>query len=117
VNAPEVAPPFGRTVLYVIDEHAVGDDGVEPVIRPAIAVRAWGDGADRRANLTVFLDGENDEAYGRGPTIWVTNRAFSSTPKVGTWHWPPLAAAAHAEAAVTDLAPANDVVSTLQEAL
>jgi hypothetical protein len=49
-------------------------------IRPAVAVRVFGEGDKPPVNLQVLLDG-ND-------VYWATSRAEDAAKTQGTWHWP-----------------------------
>jgi len=85
----------GRIVHYIMAQ------GLE---RPAIIVRAWGDGGGPNGcvNLQVFIDGTNDtpptpgqafplpetEDAKRG-VMWRKSVVFSQNVKdSNTWHWP-----------------------------
>lgn len=71
----------------------IGGEDAEPVLRPALVVRVWGDTC---VNLQVFLDGTNDQHVGplggevaRVPALgiaWCTS--VTQGDKLGEWRWP-----------------------------
>ena len=69
----------GRIVHYVMPngEH-----------RPAVVVRVWN--PEGTVNLSVFIDGINDEPSQIGgiiTTVWKTSIVYSDDKKPNTWHW------------------------------
>jgi hypothetical protein len=88
-------PTIGRIVHYVLSESNTPRADAVGASRPAIIVQDWGNGkADAQeggsaCNLQVFTDGSNDGLP--DGMLWVTSACYSSTPRPGSWHWPPRA--------------------------
>lgn len=78
----------GRIVHYVLPERF--RNGGQ--IRAAMVVRVWNQlnhaEAPGMANLTVFLDGDNDQDVAGGDDLWAGSVIHDPDGAPGTWHWP-----------------------------
>ena len=83
-SEPKVMPGLteGRMVHYVLDQGPYKGEH-----RAAVITRIWDHGTGY-CNLTVFIDGSNDEygEYVLGPA-WITSVEYSEDPRPRTWHW------------------------------
>ena len=83
---PEQIPTVGRTVRYVLNDTDLEGGKNAGEERAAVITRVW-PGVTEHVQLTVFLDGANEDVKGL-PFLVKSSCTGSSGPVPCCWHWP-----------------------------